>query len=92
MTVPFLGWGAEFLDHDNDGSLDILAANGHVYPQIDRLRRSTSYQQRTLLLRQLGDGRFADVTGSLGSGFTEPRVRGGRPWETFSMMAIWISS
>jgi enediyne biosynthesis protein E4 len=73
VTVPFLGWGAEFLDYDNDGSLDILAANGHVYPQIDRLRRSTSYRQRTLLFRQLRDGRFADVTGSLGSGFTEPK-------------------
>jgi hypothetical protein len=73
VTVPFLGWGAEFLDYDNDGSLDILAANGHVYPQIDRLRRSTSYRQRTLLFRQLRDGRFSDVTGSLGSGFTEPK-------------------
>jgi hypothetical protein len=73
VTVPFLGWGAEFLDYDNDGLLDILAANGHVYPQIDRLRRSTSYRQRTLLFRQLRDGRFTDVTGGLGSGFTEPK-------------------
>ena len=73
VTLPFLGWGAEFLDYDNDGWLDILAANGHVYPQIDGIRSSTSYRQRTLLLRNLQNGRFADVSGSLGRGFTGPK-------------------
>lgn len=72
-TIPFLGWGAEFLDYDNDGWLDILAANGHVYPQVDRIRSSTSYQQRALLFRNLRNGRFADVSGSLGVGFTKPK-------------------
>src|SRR5207247_10706669 len=72
-TVPFLGWGAEFLDYDNDGWLDILAANGHVYPQIDRIRSSTSYEQRTLLFRNLRNGRFVDISGSLGVGFTKPK-------------------
>jgi hypothetical protein len=73
VTLPFLGWGAEFLDYDNDGWLDILAANGHVYPQIDRLKTSTSYQQRTLLFRNLRNGKFVDTTGGLGSGFTRPK-------------------
>ena len=73
VTLPFLGWGAEFLDYDNDGWLDILAANGHVYPQIDRLRHTTSYRQRTLLFRNLQNGKFADVTGNLGTGFTKPK-------------------
>lgn len=72
-TLPFLGWGAEFFDYDNDGWLDLLAANGHTYPQIDRLRISTSYQQRTLLFRNLQDGKFTDVTGNLGAGFTKPK-------------------
>ncbi len=73
VTLPFLGWGTEFLDYDNDGWLDLLAANGHTYPQIDRLRTTTSYLQRTLLFRNLGDGRFVDVTGNLGAGFTRPK-------------------
>ena len=73
VTIPFLGWGAEFLDYDNDGWLDILAANGHVYPQVDRHSRFTSYQQRTLLFRNLRNGKFADVTGSLGPGITKPK-------------------
>lgn len=72
-TLTFLGWGAEFLDYDNDGWLDLLAANGHVYPQVDRIRSSTSYLQRTQLFRSLQNGRFADISGSLGAGFTRPK-------------------
>ena len=72
-TIPFLGWGTEFLDYDNDGWLDLLAANGHTYPQIDRLRTSSSYRQRTLLFRNLQNGRFTDVGGSVGPGLTKPK-------------------
>ena len=72
LTIPFLGWGTEFFDYDNDGWLDILAANGHVYPQMDRHSRFTSYRQRTLLLRNLGNGKFVDVSGGLGRGLTTP--------------------
>jgi hypothetical protein len=73
VTIPFLGWGAEFVDYDNDGWLDILAANGHVYPQVDRHSAFTSYQQRTLLFRNLGNLKFDDVSGNLGQGFTRPK-------------------
>ncbi len=72
-TLPFLGWGTTFLDYDNDGWLDILAANGHIFPQADPATWGTSYGQRTLLFRNLRDGRFADVSGSVGAGFARPR-------------------
>jgi hypothetical protein len=48
-TIPFLGWGAGFFDYDNDGWLDLLESNGHVYPQVDQSRWGTSYKQRPLL-------------------------------------------
>ena len=48
-TIPFLGWGDAFLDYDNDGWLDLLEANGHVYPQVDHAEWGTSFQQRPLL-------------------------------------------
>lgn len=73
VTIPFLGWGAEFLDYDNDGWLDILAANGHVYPQVDKHSAFTTYRQRTLLFRNLGNRSFADVGGSLGPGINRPK-------------------
>ena len=49
QTVPFLGWGTAFFDYDNDGWLDLLEANGHVYPEVDKLPWGTSYKQRPLL-------------------------------------------
>jgi hypothetical protein len=54
VTMPFLGWGTNFLDADNDGWQDLLVVNGHVYPAADRLPWNTSYAQRALLFRNLG--------------------------------------
>ena len=48
-TIPFLGWGAEFLDYDNDGWLDLLESNGHVYPEVDQAEWGTSFAERPLL-------------------------------------------
>jgi hypothetical protein len=48
-------------------------ANGHVYPEIDRAPLGETYRQKTLLYRNLGDGRFEDVTDIAGSGFFPKR-------------------
>ena len=64
-----LGWGIAFLDIDEDGWPDLVIANGHVYPEIDRSPIGETYRQKTLLYRNLGNGRFADVTASAGPGF-----------------------
>jgi enediyne biosynthesis protein E4 len=68
-----LGWGVAFLDVDEDGWPDLVMANGHVYPEIDRSPLGETYRQRTLLYRNLGNGRFVDITESAGPGFAPRR-------------------
>ena len=66
-TLPFVGWGTLFGDFDNDGWLDILVANGHVFPNVDQLQQASvaPYRQQTLLFRNLGNGRFREHPGLL---------------------------
>ncbi|OLD61848.1 MAG: hypothetical protein AUI53_03995 [Acidobacteria bacterium 13_1_40CM_2_60_7] len=69
VSFNHLGWGTGFEDFDNDGHLDIFVANGHVYPQVDAAHLpQETYAQRNQLLRNLGNGEFADVTGTAGDG------------------------
>jgi hypothetical protein len=68
-----LGWGIAFLDIDDDGWPDLVMVNGHVYPEIDRSPLGESYRQKALLYRNLGNGRFADITDSAGPGFAPRR-------------------
>jgi enediyne biosynthesis protein E4 len=67
-TIPFLGWGAAFIDYDNDGWKDLFFANGHVYPQVDRHDWGTSYAQRPLLFRNMHKGKFELVPAVKGTG------------------------
>jgi enediyne biosynthesis protein E4 len=67
-SLPFLGWGAGFLDYDNDGWLDLFVANGHVYPQVDRFDWGMTWAQRPLLFRNREGTRFDEVPAATGSG------------------------
>jgi len=57
-TIPFLGWGTAFLDFDNDGWKDLIVANGHVYPVVDRMPWGTTFAQRPLLFRNIAGKNF----------------------------------
>jgi hypothetical protein len=67
-SFRFLGWGDGFLDYDNDGWLDLLFLNGHIYPAADRLDWGTSYAQRPQLFHNLRDGKFEEIPPVKGSG------------------------
>jgi enediyne biosynthesis protein E4 len=68
VTIPFLGWGTGFLDYDNDGWKDLLAANGHVYPGVDQTDWGTTFAQRPVLFHNLGKGKFEVVPPVKGTG------------------------
>jgi enediyne biosynthesis protein E4 len=74
VNRKYLGFGAGFLDFDNDGWQDIFLANGHVYSQIAGRKLYLEYRQPPLLYRNRRDGRFEDVSGASGTGMQTPNV------------------
>lgn len=77
VSLPLVGWGAHLFDYDNDGWLDLLAVNGHVYPQVERASPPAAYRQRKLLYRNNRNGTFAETTAAAGPAMMEPAVSRG---------------
>jgi enediyne biosynthesis protein E4 len=71
ITFPFLGWGTNFIDYDNDGWKDLFIANGHVYPGVDQQQWGTSWAQQPLLFRNLANGKFERVGAAPGSALAQ---------------------
>jgi enediyne biosynthesis protein E4 len=67
VNRKYLGFGVDFFDFDNDGWKDILIANGHVYAQIAGRKLHLTYRQPKVLYRNLGNGRFEDVSAKAGA-------------------------
>jgi len=61
-TEPYVGWGTGFVDFVNNGWLDIFEVNGHVYPQMDRVRMGVPYRQPLFLFRNNRNRTFQDIT------------------------------
>ncbi|MGB6596502.1 MAG: CRTAC1 family protein [Candidatus Acidiferrum sp.] len=71
VNTRLLGWGVGFFDMDNDGWLDILMSNGHVYPEVDKSKADLKYAEHKYLYRNLRNGRFEEVTNQGGPGILE---------------------
>src|SRR5207253_1098594 len=67
VSLPYVGWGTWFFDYDNDGWVDLLVVNGHVYPQLP------TYRQRNFVHHNNRDGTFTEVGEQLGAPFAEKR-------------------
>lgn len=69
LTKSYVGWGAHFIDYDNDGNLDLAIINGHLNQVIEMARGDVKYKQPLLLLRNNGQGVFEDMRASAGEAF-----------------------
>jgi hypothetical protein len=73
-TRPVLGFGAGFLDFDNDGRLDLFMVNGHVQDAIQQVDAACSFAQPRQLFRNRGDGAFEDLSTACGPAMTSAAV------------------
>jgi hypothetical protein len=78
-----LGFGCFFFDFDLDGWLDIFVANGHIENQIEHVQKRVTYAQPPHMFRNLGAGKFQEVTRQLGPAFATPRVARGAAYADF---------
>ena len=69
-----LGFGCFFFDYDLDGWPDVLVANGHIDADIQRVQANVKYAMPPHLFRNVGKGKFEEVTKSMGTAFAAPRV------------------
>jgi hypothetical protein len=76
-SLPWVKWGTAFADLDNDGWLDLITVNGHVYPQVDALPSGGGYRQPKMLQFNQKDGSFCDASGQAGAALKEKHVSRG---------------
>jgi hypothetical protein len=74
ISVPYLGFGAKFLDFDNDGWPDLFIANGHVDPQVEGQSFGVGYAERPFLFHNLKNGRFEEIGERSGASLTRKYV------------------
>ena len=71
INNKYVAWGCGFIDYDNDGWPDIIQVNGHVYPEIDHYNFGETFKNQRLVYKNLGNGKFKDVSADMGPGITE---------------------
>jgi hypothetical protein len=76
ITMLSSGWGAHFIDADNDGLRDIFVAQSHVLDTIEKSTGYLKYKETPLLMRNTGKG-FVDVSATAGPSFNQPIVARG---------------
>ena len=74
-------WGSGMVDFDNDGDKDLFVVCGHVLDNVEQIDDTTSYAVRPILLRNLGNGKFEDVSDTAGDALRVKSVGRGVAFE-----------
>ena len=83
VNPNYVLWGTGFADFDNDGERDLFQAAGHVFLDVQKIDARESFRQRRLLYRNLGQGRFEDVSAQAGPGVATPHSSRGTAFGDF---------
>ncbi len=68
-TMDMSGWGNGIFDFDNDGWKDLFVARANVLDNISELTPSRKYPEPNTVFRNLGKGKFKDVSAGAGADF-----------------------
>ena len=71
-----LGFGTRFIDYDNDGWLDVLVGNGHIWDNVEQIDAKQRYAQPVQLFRNQDGTGFTEITAEAGLDTTPYVVRG----------------
>jgi len=72
-----LGFGTQFLDADNDGTLELFVANGHVWDNVSKITPALSYKQQCQIFGRTDTRKFRDLSETAGTFFKRPVVARG---------------
>ena len=72
LTRPMSGWSNGVVDLDNDGWKDLVVARSNVLDNIAQISQHFRYAEPNSVFRNLGNGKFEDVSSTAGQDFTRP--------------------
>jgi hypothetical protein len=78
-----LAFGVFFADYDLDGLIDLFVANGHIEEEINRVQPRVTFAQPPHLFRNVGKGRFEEMTARVGNDLKRPVVARGAAYADF---------
>jgi hypothetical protein len=81
-TMAMSGWSNGMFDLDNDGWKDLFVARGHVLDNSQAIL-SWPYRQANSIFRNLGNGKFQNVSDTAGADFQVPAVHRGAAFADF---------
>ena len=71
------GWSNGIFDFDNDGAKDLFVARANVLDNISELTPDRKYPEPNSIFRNLGNGKFQDVSTTAGPDFQLPGAHRG---------------
>ena len=77
VSLPYVGWGVDFVDLDNDGFTDLFVGNGNIYDNVEMFNPGYTYPQRNHLFRNQGDGTLSEISSQCGPGLSLNKVSRG---------------
>jgi hypothetical protein len=71
VSLPMSGFGARFLDYDDDGRVDLMVANGHPFAPVARVWPGVTYAERPFLFENDGAS-YREVAADRGLALARP--------------------